>query len=103
MVASDQAVDFDTAGGTTVGSTMARMAKVKISISLSDDLYGRVRTAAGDLGVSAWLAEAAAARLRRQALHEVANEIAMATGGPLTDEELEEARVWLHSSSTPAR
>jgi hypothetical protein len=32
----------------------------------------------------------------------VADEIAGETGGPLTEQELEEARKWLHSSSTAA-
>lgn len=74
----------------------------KISISLDDDLYERLRAAAGDAGVSAWLAEAASARLRTEALHEAAATIALATGGPFTDEELDKARAWLRSSSTAA-
>ena len=75
----------------------------KISISLEDDLYQRVRDAAGADGVSGWLADAAAARLRANALRAVANEIAEETGGPYTEHELSEARKWLPSSSTPAR
>jgi len=75
----------------------------KISVSLEDDLYQRVRDAAGPDGVSGWLAEAAATRLRSNTLYAVANEIAAETGGPFTEEELSEARRWLHSSSTPAR
>jgi hypothetical protein len=74
----------------------------KISVSLEDDLYQRVRDAAGPSGVSGWLADAAAARLRSNTLYAVANEIAAETGGPLTEEELSEARRWLPSSSTPA-
>lgn len=74
----------------------------KISISLEDDLYRRVREAAGPDGVSGWLASAASARLRADALRAVSAEIAQATGGPYTAEELEEARKWLPSSSTPA-
>jgi predicted transcriptional regulator len=74
----------------------------KITISLDDDLNQRVREAAGKRGVSAWLAEAAEARLRGEALHEVASEIADETGGPFTEQEKEEARRWLFSSSTPA-
>jgi hypothetical protein len=74
----------------------------KISISLEDDLYGRVRDAAGPDGVSGWLAGAASARLRADALRAVSEEIAQATGGPYTAQELEEARRWLPSSSTPA-
>jgi hypothetical protein len=75
----------------------------KISVSLEDDLYQRVRDAAGADGVSGWLADAAAARLRANALRAVANEIAEETGGPYTEHELSEARKWLPSSSTPAR
>lgn len=74
----------------------------KISVSLDDDLYRRVRDAAGPSGVSGWLADAAAARLRSSTLYAVANEIAAETGGPLTEDELSEARKWLPSSSTPA-
>jgi post-segregation antitoxin (ccd killing protein) len=67
----------------------------KISISIDDDLYQRLRAVAGSAGVSAWLAEAANARLRAEALHEVAAEIAEATGGPFTDQEIDEAGAWL--------
>lgn len=75
----------------------------KISVSLDDELYQRVRDAAGPSGVSSWLAEAAASRLRAEALFAAAEEIADATGGPYTEAELSEAREWLPSSSTPAR
>lgn len=75
----------------------------KISVSLEDDLYQRVRDAAGADGVSGWLADAAATRLRADALRAVAGEIAASTGGPYTKAELSEARTWLPSSSTPAR
>lgn len=75
----------------------------KISVSLEDDLYRRVSEAAGSAGVSGWLAEAATARLRADALRTVAEEIAQETGGPYTEHELDEARRWLPSSSTPAR
>lgn len=74
----------------------------KISVSLEDDLYVRVREAAGPDGVSGWLAAAAAARLRSDALRAVGAEIAEATGGRYTERELSEARKWLPSSSTPA-
>jgi hypothetical protein len=74
----------------------------KISVSLDDDLYKRVRYAAGAGGVSGWLADAAAARLRKDALRAAADEIAAATGGAYTEHELSEARQWLPSSSTPA-
>jgi len=86
--------------GITQGATMSELAK--ISISLDDDLYRQVRDAAGKQGVSAWLAAAASARLRADTLLSVAEEIAVETGGPLTERELEEARKWLHSSSTAA-
>jgi hypothetical protein len=75
----------------------------KISVSMEDDLYQRVRDAAGPAGVSSWLADAAATRLRANVLHTVSEEIAEATGGPYTERELSEARKWLPSSSTPAR
>jgi len=90
---------LDTSGHTG-GATIARVAK--ISISIDDDLYQRVRLAAGKEGVSAWLAATAEARLRRDILHEVAEEIAEETGGPITEQEREEARRWLFSSSTQA-
>ena len=61
-----------------------------------------MRVAAGEAGVSAWLAQAATARLRALALDEAAGEIAQATGGPFTDGELDEARAWLRSASTAA-
>jgi|HubBroStandDraft_6_1064221.scaffolds.fasta_scaffold1577892_2 hypothetical protein len=79
------------------------MSMTKISVSLEDELYERVREAAGPSGVSGWLAEAASARLRFETLSAVADEIAAATGGPYTEDELSEARRWLPSSSTPAR
>lgn len=86
--------------GKTNGATIASMAK--ITIRLEEDLNQRVREAAGRRGISAWLADAAEARLRAEALHEVASEIAQETGGPFTEQEKEEARRWLFSSSTPA-
>lgn len=84
----------------TAGATLVGVAK--LSISLDDDLYRRLRADAGDAGVSAWLAEAARLRLRTQALHAAAAEIAEATGGPFSERELDEARTWLRSSSTAA-
>ncbi len=74
----------------------------KISVSLEDGLYQRIRDAAGSEGVSGWLAAAASARLRADALLAVAEEIAQETGGPFSEQELEEARRWLPSSSTAA-
>ena len=74
----------------------------KISVSLDDELFERVRDAAGPAGVSSWLADAASARLRADALLAVAAEIAHSTGGPYTEDELSEARAWLPSSSTLA-
>jgi hypothetical protein len=73
----------------------------KISVSLEDGLYRQVRDAAGADGVSGWLAGAATARLRAEALRDVAGEIAALTGGPYTEGEMREARGWLPSSSTP--
>lgn len=77
------------------------MPVAKISVSLEDELYQRVRDAAGSDGVSGWLAVAATARLRAEALREAADEIADATGGPYTEREIGEARGWLPSSSMP--
>lgn len=74
----------------------------KISVSMEDALYHRIRDAAGAEGVSGWLAEAAAARLRREAILELTDEIARERGRPFTEQELQEAREWLRSSSTPA-
>jgi hypothetical protein len=84
----------------TSGATVEQMAK--FSVSLDDDLYQRVRDVAGPGGVSGWLADAALTRLRTDVLRAVAEEIADATGGPYTEQELEEARQWLPLSSTPA-
>lgn len=75
----------------------------KISVSLDDELYERVREAAGLAGVSGWLADAASARLRADALSAVADEIADSTGGAYSEDELSEARGWLRLSSTRAR
>lgn len=77
-------------------------AMAKISISLEDHLYDQIRDAAGQEGVSSWLAAAAAARLRREAILEVTDEIARERGRPFTEQELQEAREWLRSSSTLA-
>jgi predicted transcriptional regulator len=86
---------------TTPSATIDSMAK--ISVSLDDELYEQVRTAAGTEGVSGWLAKAASARLRVEVLRAVADEIARETGGPYTEQELREAGEWLPSSSTQAR
>ncbi len=88
-------------GGRTDGATTAGVAK--ISVSLDDELYERVRASAGESGVSGWLAEAASARLRADALLAVSEEIASRSGGAYSADELDEARRWLPSSSTPAR
>jgi hypothetical protein len=89
-----------TTHGGTHGATIGNVAK--ISVSLEDELYARVREASGSEGVSGWLAAAASARLRADALRAVAEEIAQGTGGPFTDQELAQARRWLPSSSTAA-
>ena len=67
----------------------------KISVSLDDELYARVRDAAGGSGISGWLADAASLRLRSEALLHVANEIAESTGGSYTEDERAAAREWL--------
>ncbi len=70
-------------------------AVTKISISLDDELYTRVRDAAGSGGISGWIADAASLRLRSEALVQVADEIAETTGGPYTEAERAAAREWL--------
>jgi hypothetical protein len=64
----------------------------KISISLDDELYARVRNAAGTRGISGRLADAASLRPRSEALLAVANEIAESTRGAHTHDELAAAR-----------
>ena len=92
----------DRAGNpSSTGATMSLVAK--ISVSLEDALFERVRNAAGSEGVSGWLAAAASTRLRADALMAAAEEIALETGGPFTERGFSEARQWLPSSSTPAR
>lgn len=86
-----------------IPSVLPSRPMAKISISLDDKLYERIKLAAGNEGVSAWIAAVAAARLRKDVLREVADEIAEATGRPYTEQEIERARKWLRSSSTPAR
>jgi hypothetical protein len=75
----------------------------KISVSLDDELYDRVRSAAGADGVSGWLADAALARLRAETLRSIAAEIADESGGHYTEAELAQAREWLGLSLTPVR
>ena len=71
----------------------------KLSISLDPRLGGDVRAAAAraDTSLSAWLAEAAEARLRREALAELLADW-QAEHGPITPEELERARAELGHS-----
>jgi hypothetical protein len=71
----------------------------KISVSLDDELLQAIRADAPAGNVSAWLSDAARRKLRVQALHAYAEEVE-ATSGPLTEQELEQARRWL-SSATP--
>jgi hypothetical protein len=68
----------------------------KISISLEAELAGRVRAAAirRDTAVSSWLAEAALARLRNEALAEFLDTWE-GSHGPLTLEELRRAETSL--------
>jgi hypothetical protein len=76
----------------------------KLSISFDPDLGDAVRGAARQRGssVSAWLADAAAAKLRAQALGEYLENWEDAHG-PLTTEELDRAAAQLGISSPPAR
>ncbi len=47
-----------------VPAVLPSLPMAKISISLDDDLYQRLRMAAGKKGASAWLAEGTSARIR---------------------------------------
>jgi hypothetical protein len=80
---------------TVVPAVLLSAAVAKISISLDDDLYTRVRDAAGSGGISGWLADAASLRLRSEALLQVADEIAESTGGAYSEAERAAAREWL--------
>lgn len=75
----------------------------KLSVSFDPDLGDAVREAAkrSGRGLSGWLAEAAAARLRSEALAEFLDEW-QAEHGKITDEELAKAaaELGLPSSST---
>lgn len=73
----------------------------KVSVSLDDELLAAIReqTEPGEDTVSGWLADAAARKLRAQALHTYADAVE-ATSGPLTQAEVTEAQRWL-SSVTP--
>jgi len=75
----------------------------KLSISFAPDLGDAVRGAARHRGssLSAWLAEAAAAKLRAEALGDYLQEWE-ATHGPLTAAELESAAVELSVPSPVA-
>ena len=68
----------------------------KMSISLDPDLGGRVRAAAERAGkpLSGWLAEAAAVKLRADALAEYLEDFERRQG-PLTPEEIRRARAEL--------
>lgn len=70
------------------------MAARKLAVSLDENLADRVaRAAEEDTGgnVSAWLAEAARARLRHAAGRQLLEEL-VAEQGPITDEEREQVR-----------
>jgi hypothetical protein len=75
----------------------------KLSVSFDPDLGDAVRGAAQQRGssLSAWLAEAAAAKLRTEALADYLEEWE-AEHGPLTAEELTSAAVELGVSPTVA-
>ena len=76
----------------------------KLSISLDPALGDDVRAAAERAGmsVSAWLAEAASARLRRQALSDVLSTW-QAKHGKITPRELAKARAELGYANTTER
>ncbi|HVA25191.1 MAG TPA: hypothetical protein VMW62_12475 [Chloroflexota bacterium] len=75
----------------------------KLSISLDADLGDAVRAAAGrsGRGLSGWLAEAAAARLRAEALTQFLDAWED-EHGPLTAQELARAAAELHVASVVA-
>ncbi len=77
------------------------MKATKLSISMDPELCDEVRRAARNSGkgTSAWLAEAAAAKLRAEALDAFLEDW-QATDGPFTPEEL--ARAELRLGHTPA-
>lgn len=76
----------------------------KLSISMAPNLGDDVRAAAERAGmsVSAWLAQAAAAELRRQALRDFLADW-QAKHGRITTAELAKARAELGYPSTPGR
>lgn len=77
---------------TTVCATLATMNADRLTVSMDAELGTAVREAAerAGLSVSAWLADAAADRLRNELLG-LALEAWEAEQGPLTEEELGEA------------
>ncbi len=62
-----------------------------ISVSLPRELVARLRQQAGPRGVSAYVQRAVDVQLRREALQEWLDEVA-AQDGPITEEELADAR-----------
>jgi hypothetical protein len=76
----------------------------KLSISMDPQLGDDIRSAAATAGVSvsAWLVEAAAARLRRQALADFLSDW-QAKHGAITSEELAKARADLGRPSMKRR
>ena len=76
----------------------------KLSISFNPDLGDAVRGAArqGGTSLSAWLADAAAAKLRAEALAEYLGDWEK-THGPLTDEDLASATADLGFATPPVR
>ena len=76
----------------------------KMSISLDPELGDQVRAAADRAGkpLSGWLAEAAAAKLRAEALAEYLDDFER-RGGPLTPDELRAARAELGLDRAPVR
>jgi hypothetical protein len=67
------------------------MTVARFAVSFDENLARRVRRAAGKTPISAWLADAAAARLRAEGLSRVVNEWE-AEHGELSEEELDAAR-----------
>jgi hypothetical protein len=62
-----------------------------VTVSLPNDLHDRLTEVVGPRGLSAFLAEAAERMLNVRLTKLAADEIAAATGGPYTEQELAEA------------
>lgn len=76
----------------------------KLTVSLDPEVVLRVRREVADgraESVSAWLNEAAEIRLESEDLASVLADLFEATGGPITDAELDEARRRITAAERP--